>query len=62
MDGEIPSVLDDQVYPDPVEDLPEPRKLRVDQVGQVDMFRAVSDSGVEECPFLYIYFWTRIFA
>ena len=52
MDGEISSVLDDQVYPDPVEDLPEPRKLRVDQVGQVDMFRAVSDSGVEDYPFL----------
>ena len=48
MDGEISSLLDDQVYPDPVDDLPEPRQLRVDQVSQGDMFRSVSDLGGDE--------------
>ena len=48
MDGEILSALDEQVYPDPVDDLPEPRQLRVDQVSQGDMFRSVSDLGGDE--------------
>ena len=55
MDGEISSLLDDQVYPDPVDDLPEPRQLRVDQVSQGDMFRTVSDLGED-----YFYVWQII--
>ena len=31
MEGDLSSLLDDQVYPDPVDDLPEPRQLQVDQ-------------------------------
>ena len=48
MDGDLSSLLDDQVYPDPVDDLPEPRQLQVDQVSQGDMFRTVSDLGEDD--------------
>ena len=41
MEGDLSSLLDDQVYPDPVDDLPEPRQLQVDQVSQGEIFRTV---------------------
>ena len=46
MEGEFSSFLDDGSLPlNPVDGLPEPRQLQVDQVSQGEIFRSASDLG-----------------
>ena len=59
MEAELSSFLDDGSLPlNPVDGLPEPRQLQVDQVIQGEIFRSASDLGGRQILCLANFCWT----